>query len=180
RNMAACTTPAADGMIVENETAEIADLRRAIIEMLFVEGNHYCPFCERSGNCELQAMAYRLRIMAPRFPYQFPARHLDATHPAIFIDGNRCIQCGRCVRAAELIDHKPVLGFIGRGGTMRIKASSTVGLAGVDIGPGDACVKSCPVGCIIVKDTAYRTPIGERTYDHQPIGSEIEARRRDS
>ena len=27
--------------------------------MLFVEGNHYCMFCEKSGNCELQALAYR-------------------------------------------------------------------------------------------------------------------------
>ncbi|HLA38571.1 MAG TPA: 2Fe-2S iron-sulfur cluster-binding protein [Candidatus Glassbacteria bacterium] len=177
RNVAACTTPVADGMIIENEIEEIAELRRALIEMLFVEGNHYCPFCEKSGNCELQAIAYRLRIMAPRFPYQFPARQLDASHQAIFIDGNRCIQCGRCVRAAEQIDKKPVLGFIGRGGAMRIKASSSSGLAGVDIGPEDACVKSCLVGCIIVKDTAYRTPIGRRTYDHEPIGSDIEARR---
>ena len=177
RNVAACTTPVAEDMIVENESEEIRDLRRAVIEMLFVEGNHYCAFCERSGNCELQALAYRFRILAPRFPYMYPRRQLDATHPAIFVDGNRCIQCGRCVRAAEQIDKKPVLGFIGRGGATRIKASSDKGLQGVDIGPGDACVKACPVGAIIVKDTAYRTPIGERKYDHEPIGSEIEAGR---
>lgn len=175
RNVAACTTPVAEGMIVENETDQITDLRRAVVEMLFVEGNHYCPFCERSGNCELQALAYRLQILAPRFPYMFPRRNTDATHPAIFIDGDRCIQCGRCVRAAEQIDKKPVLGFIGRGGATRIKASSSEGLAGVDISPDDACVKACPVGAIIVKDTAYRTPIGERKYDKQPIGSEIES-----
>ena len=177
RNMGACTTPVADGMIIENESEAIRDLRRAVLEMLFVEGNHYCPFCERSGNCELQALAYRFKIMAPRYPYMFPSRKLDATHPAIFIDGNRCIQCGRCVRAAEQIDKKPILGFIGRAGATRIKASSNEGLKGVDIGPEDACVKACPVGAIIVKDTAFRVPIGERLYDHKPIGSDIEARR---
>ena len=176
RNMAACTTPVADGMVILNETEELRDLRRALVEMLFIEGNHYCPFCEKSGNCELQALAYRLKIMAPRFPYMFPNRMLDATHPEIFIDGNRCIQCGRCVRAAEEVDHKPILGFIGRGVAMRIKAGSSKGLAGVEIGPEDACVKVCPVGSIIVRETAYRTPIGKRTYDHQPIGSDIEAR----
>jgi [NiFe] hydrogenase diaphorase moiety small subunit len=177
RNMAACTTPVSDGMIIESESEEILDLRRAVIEMLFVEGNHFCPHCERSGNCELQALAYRLKILAPRYPYMFPARKLDATHPAIFIDGNRCIQCGRCVRAAEQIDKKPILGFIGRGGATRIKASSSEGLRGVDIGPDDACVKACPVGAIIVKDTAFRVPIGERLFDHKPIGSDIEASR---
>jgi [NiFe] hydrogenase diaphorase moiety small subunit len=174
RDMAACTTPIAEGMIILSETEELNNFRRALVEMLFVEGNHYCPFCERSGNCELQALAYRLKIMAPRFPYMFPQRHLDATHPEIFIDGNRCIQCGRCVRAAAEIDKKPILGFIGRSGAVRIKASSSTGLVGVDIKPEDACVNVCPVGAIIVKETAYRTPIGKRTYDCKPIGAEIE------
>ena len=31
-----------------------------LIEMLFVEGNHFCPSCEKSGNCELQALGYLL------------------------------------------------------------------------------------------------------------------------
>ncbi|HUU26611.1 MAG TPA: 2Fe-2S iron-sulfur cluster-binding protein [archaeon] len=176
RDMAACTTPIAEGMVVINESPELMDVRRAIVEMLFIEGNHFCPSCEKSGNCELQALAYRLKIMAPRFPFMFPKRTLDATHPAIFVDGNRCIQCGRCVRAAEQLDKKIILGFIGRGGDLRIKASSSRGLAGVDIKPDDHCVNVCPVGAIIVKDTSYRTPIGKRTYDKQLIGSDIEAK----
>jgi len=180
RNMAACTTPVADGMIILNETEELQDIRRALVEMLFIEGNHFCPSCERSGNCELQALAYRLKIMSPRFPYMFPKRSLDATHPAIFIDGNRCIQCGRCVRAAEELDGKPILGFIGRGGDLRIKASSSEGLAGVGIDPDDHCVQVCPVGAIIIKETAYRIPIGQRAYDKKPIGSDIEAKARKS
>ncbi|MCE5272908.1 2Fe-2S iron-sulfur cluster-binding protein [bacterium] len=175
RNAAACTTPLADGMVIENNTDELNDLRRAIIEMLFAEGNHFCPSCERSGSCELQALAYRLNIMAPRFPYMFPLRKLDATHKSIFIDGNRCIQCGRCVRAASELDGKEILGFIGRGGKVRVKASSTRGLAGVDISPNDECVKACPVGSIIVKETAYRVPIGQRQYDATPIGADVES-----
>ncbi|NLX13803.1 MAG: 2Fe-2S iron-sulfur cluster binding domain-containing protein, partial [Phycisphaerales bacterium] len=55
RPQAACTQPIAEGMIVENETDKIRHYRRNIIEMLFVEGNHFCMFCEKSGNCELQA-----------------------------------------------------------------------------------------------------------------------------
>jgi hypothetical protein len=60
-------------MMVENDTEELnAGSRRDLIEMLFVEGNHFCMFCEKSGNCELQALAYRFGITAPRVPVPVP------------------------------------------------------------------------------------------------------------
>jgi len=55
--MTACTTPVAEGMSIENESNDIIELRKSIVELLFVEGNHFCPACEKSGNCELQALA---------------------------------------------------------------------------------------------------------------------------
>jgi [NiFe] hydrogenase diaphorase moiety small subunit len=87
------------GMIVETDSERAGRPPRLLVEMLFVEGNHFCMFCEKSGNCELQALAYRFGITAPRFPYLFPEREVDASHPDILIDRNRCILCGRCVRA---------------------------------------------------------------------------------
>ena len=86
RPQSACTQPAAPGIIVENETEALLAIRRSLIDMLFVEGNHFCPFCEKSGNCELQALAYRFGITAPQHPYLFPKRDLDASHPDIFIE----------------------------------------------------------------------------------------------
>ncbi len=74
RSVAACTQPAAPGLMVENESDHIRALRRDLVEMLFHEGNHLCPICEASGNCELQAMAYRLGMTeATRFPRLNPA-----------------------------------------------------------------------------------------------------------
>ncbi len=43
RPQSACTQPVAPGMIVENDTEQLRQVRVNIIEMLFVEGNHYCP-----------------------------------------------------------------------------------------------------------------------------------------
>ena len=84
RSVAACTQPAEAGLAVENETAHISKLRRDLVEMLFHEGNHLCPICEASGNCELQAMAYRLDMTAPtKFPYLEPTREVDASHPGV-------------------------------------------------------------------------------------------------
>lgn len=174
QTMAACTTPVEDGMTIENDTDELNDLRKSIVEMLFVEGNHYCMFCARSGDCELQALAYRLGMLAPRYPYMFPEREIDSTHPDIILDHNRCIQCGRCVNASRSIDGKHVFELVGRGINTKLKVNAEGGLGDTNIRVADKAVSVCPVGAIDIKDTAFRTPIGEREYDRKLIGSDIE------
>ncbi len=57
---AACTIHAASGLEVESHTAELNAHRKMLLQMLFVEGNHFCPSCEKSGNCLLQATAYAM------------------------------------------------------------------------------------------------------------------------
>ena len=174
RPQAACTEPVAKGIMVESDTARVRQLRTNLIEMLFVEGNHYCMFCEKSGNCELQALAYRFGIMAPKYPYQFPHRDLDATHPDIFLDRNRCVLCGRCVRASKNIDGKNVFQFVGRGRNQRIAVDARAGLGETDAAVTDRAIAVCPVGAILRKRVGYAVPIGKRLYDNEPIGTEIE------
>jgi [NiFe] hydrogenase diaphorase moiety small subunit len=175
RPQAACTQPAADGMVVENETETVQALRRDIINMLFVEGNHFCMFCEKSGNCELQAIAYRLGITHPRFPYLSPAdRDVDASHPDIFIDRNRCIVCARCVRASRDLDGKNVFGFVGRGIHKRIAVNADANLGDTDADAADKALDVCPVGALMRKRVGYAVPVGKRDFDTQPIGSNIE------
>jgi [NiFe] hydrogenase diaphorase moiety small subunit len=177
RPQAACTMPIAEGMAVESNTAEVNEQRKRLVEMLFVEGNHYCMFCEKSGNCELQALGYRLGMLAPRYPYQFPERSVDASHPDIFIDRNRCILCGRCVRASRDLDGKTVFEFVGRGKNKQIGVNAEARLSDTNLDVTDRACDICPVGAIIKKRTGYRVPIGQRLYDHEPIGSEIERKR---
>jgi len=174
RPQAACTMPAAEGMVVENNTAELTEHRRRLIEMLFVEGNHFCMFCEKSGNCELQALAYRFGITAPRYPYLFPNRDVDASHPDVLIDRNRCVLCARCVRASQQLDGKNVFQFIGRGAKKTLWVNAERELADTDLDVRDRAVEVCPVGCILRKRQGYAIPIGRRLYDHEPIGSDIE------
>ena len=170
----ACTMPAMDGMVVENDTEELTAHRRRIVEMLFVEGNHFCPVCEKSGACELQALAYRLGMTAPTLPYLFPKRPVDATHHDVFIDRNRCVLCGRCVRASRERDHKALFGFEGRGAGTRIAVESLDGLGGTALTLQDAAAALCPTGSIVVKRVGYSVPYGKRKYDAARIGSDIE------
>ncbi len=177
RPQAACTQPVAEGIQVENKTEKIKKFRTNIIEMLFVEGNHYCMFCEKSGNCELQAQAYRFGIAAPKYPYLFPERDVDASHPDIFIDRNRCVLCGRCVRASRDLDNKNVFEFVGRGPDKRIAVNAEARLADTDLDITDKAVDVCPVGAILRKREGYKVPVGQRLYDQKPIGSDIEAQK---
>ncbi|MFH1574253.1 MAG: 2Fe-2S iron-sulfur cluster-binding protein [Acidobacteriota bacterium] len=174
RPQPACTQPGAEGVMVENRSEKVLKLRQSIIEMLFVEGNHFCMFCEKSGNCELQALAYRFGITAPRYPYQFPTRDLDATHPDILLDRNRCVLCGRCVRASRELDGKNVFQFVGRGPAKRIAVNSPAGLGGTDMALTDKAAEVCPVGAILKKRVGYAVPVGKRLYDLNPIGCDIE------
>lgn len=174
RPASACTFPVSDGLVVENNTDELNALRRTIVEMLFVEGNHYCQSCETSGNCELQAMAYRLGLLAPQLPYLNMKRELDASHKDIYIDRNRCMLCGRCIRASAQSDAKLVFGFEGRGIKTQIAVDSAKGLGDTDMAASDKAARICPTGCLTVKREGYAVPVGQRKFDKSPIGSDIE------
>lgn len=68
RWMAACTQPVTPGMVIENASPDVEEYRKAIIEMLFVEGNHFCPACEKSGNCEPRPWPTATRSWCPSSP----------------------------------------------------------------------------------------------------------------
>lgn len=172
RIQAACVQTISEGMVVENDTDEIREFRRALIDMLFVEGNHYCMFCEKSGQCELQALAYRFGITAPQFPLLNPDRPVDLSHPDIYLDHNRCIQCGRCVRVSQELDHKNVFQFVGRGHRKRLQVNGEA-LAATSLALTDEVTAACPVGALMRKRVGYVIPVGQRRFDHQPIGIEV-------
>ena len=174
RPASACTFPVAEGQVIDNDTDEMNALRRNIIEMLFVEGNHYCPACEKSGDCELQALGYRLGFTAASMPYLRMPRELDASHPDLYIDRDRCILCGRCVRASKLVDGKTVFGFEGRGIHKRIAVDASNGLSETALAAADKAADVCPTGCLRRKREGWSVPVGGRTYDHTPIGTDIE------
>ena len=175
RHTASCTMRAVAGMTVESDTEEINAERRALTQMLFVEGNHFCPSCEKSGNCQLQATAYHLGMMSPHFDHFFPNRPVDASHPDVLLDFNRCILCSLCVRASRDVDGKNVFALSGRGiGTHLIVNAKSGRLADTDFTLSDKAAQVCPVGVILKKRQGFAVPIGERRYDKAPIGAPVE------
>jgi [NiFe] hydrogenase diaphorase moiety small subunit len=170
RQVSACTQPASAGLEVDNSSDTIMQQRRALLQMLFVEGNHVCPGCEKSGACQLQAVAYHAEMLSPHFTHFFPRRTLDASHPEIVIDFNRCILCELCVRASRDVDGKEVFSISGRGIDSHLIINSPTGKLGdSSFAATDKAAHVCPVGAILPKNRGYEQPIGQRLYDLEPI-----------
>jgi [NiFe] hydrogenase diaphorase moiety small subunit len=170
RHVAACTTPAVSGHVVENNSDRLMLLRRKLLQMLFVEDNHICPACEKSGNCQLQAVAYHCGMLAPEFTHLYPTREIDASHHEIALDYNRCILCAQCVRASQEIDKKNVFVLSGRGLQNHLVINSDSGLLGDStLSSSDYAAHVCPVGAIVPKHKGYEIPIGKRLYDKKPV-----------
>ena len=165
-----CTQPAKAGAEVQSETAELNAERRMMVQLLFVEGNHFCPSCEKSGHCKLQAVAYDLGMTSPRFDHFFPDRPVDASHPELLLDFNRCILCELCVRASAEVDGKQVFALAGRGMGKHLVVNSSSGLLrDSDIAVTDKAAEVCPVGVILRKRVGFATPVGQRRFDASPI-----------
>lgn len=176
RVTAACTTRAAAGMSVENRTSEIDTRRRTLVQMLFAEGNHFCPGCEKSGDCLLQATAVEVGMLGPHFEEFHPDRPLDASHPDVLIDFDRCILCKLCVRASHEIDGKDVFAIAGHGIGTRLTINSPSGrLADSDFSKDDAAAAVCPVGAILPKRRGFVIPIHERRFDRAPVSAQPSA-----
>lgn len=170
RETSACTTPAQSGVRVESEVETLQEQRRMLLQMLFVEGNHVCPACEKTGACQLQAVAYRCGMLTPHFSHFFPRREVDASHSDTLIDYNRCILCELCVRASRDVDGKKVFAINARGRGAHLVINSESGLLGdSDFSSNDKAAEVCPVGAILPKHNAYDAPIGKRLYDLKPI-----------
>jgi predicted molibdopterin-dependent oxidoreductase YjgC len=156
RPVPACTYPARDGLVVRTDSEKLEKYRRQILELIFTEHNHFCMFCEASGDCELQDLAYRYQMDNVRYPYTFPSLSVDAISDYLVIDHNRCILCGRCVRACSEVAASNTLSFSQRGWKTLVSADLEQPLGESSCRLCGACVQACPTGAIFSKLSLYK------------------------
>jgi [NiFe] hydrogenase diaphorase moiety small subunit len=113
--------------------------------------------------------------MSPHFDMFYPDRPVDASHPDVLLDFNRCIMCSLCVTASREADGKNVFAMGGRGILGRkIHINSESGrLADTDFAVTDRAADICPVGVILPKRKGFAVPIGQRQYDKAPISAQV-------
>jgi formate dehydrogenase major subunit len=149
---ASCTTPCADGMVVNTQTETVQALRRNVMELYLSDHPEDCDGCAR-GNCEIQSLATKVgsaevRYGRPKTREDVARPHaVDHSNPYFSFDASSCIVCSRCVRACADIQGTFALTVEGRGFDSRISAGGTDFLASECVSCG-ACVQACPTSAL--------------------------------
>lgn len=151
----ACTLPATEGMVVKTHTEQTFDIRKFVLELLFSERNHYCMYCQMSGDCELQDQAYGHGLDHWTYPRPYEKQEVDATRKYFIMDHNRCILCSRCVRACTEIAANHTLGLRNRGAQTMISADLNVPFGASSCIECGTCLQVCPTGALIDARSAY-------------------------
>ena len=153
----ACSTLAADGMVVHSASEKALAARNAVMEFLLINHPLDCPICDEAGECKLQDYAYEHSVGESRFTEE--KNHKDKRVPLgpyVMFDAERCISCSRCIRFCEEIAKDPELTFIKRGDRVTIvtypgeQMDNPYSLNTTDI---------CPVGALTNRDFRFRSRV---------------------
>ena len=150
--VASCVYPVNEGMVVRTNTAAVREARKAVVELLLANHPTDCLSCQRNGNCELQTIAADLGIREVRFDGERKRYPLDKSNPALVRDPEKCILCGRCIRACSERQGVHVYSFVNRGFDTTVAPAFNVGLGDAACTYCGQCAAVCPTGAIVEKD----------------------------
>jgi formate dehydrogenase major subunit len=151
----ACTFPVAPRMVVQTESPKVVEARKFVLKLIFSERNHFCMFCEMSGDCELQKLGYRYGLdhwIYPTYTQGFP---VDASPEDFLLDHNRCVLCRRCVRACSELAANHTLDLRQRGALTMVTADMNASLAQSSCIDCGICLDVCPTGALVDKRSAF-------------------------
>ena len=149
----ACSTTAAEGMVVHSQSQKTIEARNAVMEFFLINHPLDCPICDEAGECKLQDYAYEHSVGESRFVEE--KNHKDKRVPLgpfVMFDAERCISCSRCIRFCDEIAKDPELTFIKRGDRVTIvtypgeEMDNPYSLNTTDI---------CPVGALTNRDFRF-------------------------
>jgi len=150
----ACTNPVSDGMVVLTQSEKAKDAQKGIIEFLLTSHPLDCPICDKGGECPLQNLTMEHGPGKSRFLFD-DKQHMDKHVPLgdlIFLDRERCILCGRCVRFQRDVAGEAVLAINERGRGSEIVSISDPGFDSVFSGN---TTDICPVGALTTADFRF-------------------------
>lgn len=154
--VASCCMPVSPGMVIRTDTKKVRDAQRLIVELLWASGDHNCLTCEQNGDCDLQNLVYWLELETPRFSIQFPNYKPETSNSMISRDLNKCILCGRCIRACNEIQVNEILDFSKRGSRAKVGPSFDADYIDSDCYFCGECADACPVGAITFRQSRFK------------------------
>lgn len=173
----ACTVPVSEGMVVRGMTEKVQKARKDIIEFILTSHPLDCPICDKGGECSLQDQSMAYGVGESRFLFDDKIRlgkHIPLGD-LIYLDQERCIQCGRCIRFQRDLVDDPVLDFYHRGRHTDIFTDSTPPFDSYWSGN---TTDICPVGALTTADFRFEArpwemKVAPSICSHCPVGCNI-------
>ena len=143
-----CTLKAKDGMVIKTKTAELERLRMLALELLLTGHPEDCSTCPKYGNCELQMLIQYIGPKTGRLKMRTKGFRPQEDNPLIIHDMNRCVLCGRCVRACNELRGVKVLQYQKKDMETYVGTVHNKLLKDADCRFCGACAEVCPTGTI--------------------------------
>lgn len=152
----ACTTQVRDGMEVLTHSPRVLEARRTVLQLLLAGHPNDCLFCQRSGDCDLQALTVQYGVRHREFETVLRPLAPDHSSPSLAYDPQKCILCQRCVRVCNEVQGVEAISLVRRG--MRMQVSPPFGVDWADSGCTycGQCALVCPTGALTEKDDVGR------------------------
>lgn len=154
-----CQTEVTQGLSVTTKSDHLQHLRVTAMELMLAGHPHDCTSCVVYLNCELQAMMQYLGAVHSRMrDIHKKNTAVNTSNPVIIRELERCIQCGRCVRACEELRGVGILEYRNRDGESYIGTRDDKPFIEADCRFCGACVAVCPTGALRM-DTKLSTEV---------------------
>ncbi|MBE5969906.1 MAG: 4Fe-4S dicluster domain-containing protein, partial [Lachnospiraceae bacterium] len=143
-----CNLTVEDGMVVVTKNEEIDKLRKLAMELILAAHPEDCSVCPKYGKCELQNLIQYLGVAPSRMRLRAKGFQLEDQNPLYDHEMNRCVLCGRCVRACNELRGVKVLQYNREGLEIKVGALHDKLLKDADCRFCGACAEVCPTGSI--------------------------------
>ena len=152
RNLApACATDCVEGMEVLTASPRALNARKTVLELILSDHPNDCLQCEKSGDCELQALAARMGIR--EIPFKGEQSHYEKdTTLSVYRDMDKCVYCRRCEEMCTKFQSVGALSGVNRGFPSVVAPAFEQKLGDSSCVNCGQCVQVCPVGALTLVD----------------------------
>ncbi len=144
---ASCVRKVDAGMVVRTDSTRAEKSRKMVLELLLADQ----PARENAHDAasHLWQTAEDAGLQQSRFPARDHTPLLDASHVAMHVNLDACIQCNLCVRACREVQVNDVIGMAGRGADAKIVFDFDDPMGRSTCVACGECVQACPTGALM-------------------------------